>query len=388
MAGTGGFFLQGLGEGLESGFNMGMRKKEQKWKEQKEKELEQKQKAIEDAALEYKNMVDEFTADKVLSNDEMAKLNAAYLAAGYEVQGLIKNTHNDIQNMHTKKVNQDFEMLDMWAQWTAGQSPENLDAAFNDIQKWIQTEEGKRVLEAHTNLMKRQQPAQEQKVSTWDFYTSSPADVQSQIAKSTAASLGLEGIEFQQPAEKPKELGVPDYNTVVSYLSKFTDPTVFEQQKATIQSKFGYDLSGITFESLQEPEKPKTETAKKSRINDLLFGDTGIIPEFIKEQVIDQGAELTAQDKKTILKNYNIKKAGLSQEEKKEIENYFLQIGIDVNAPEKVETEKVPEETSGFNLFSPATWTTDEHGFRKGQIKHDEQGNAWKYIGDGKWEKL
>lgn len=77
----------------------------------------------------------------------------------------------------------------------------------------------------------------------------------------------------------------------------------------------------------------------RPKINDILFGETGIIPESFKEN-IEQNIPLDEEDKQVIIKNYNLRKETLTPEEIAEIERYFKQIGLDLNAPPLPEPDK------------------------------------------------
>jgi hypothetical protein len=399
MADYSGYFLQGLGQGFETGFQLSQQKREMKWKEDQQKKLEQKQKEIEDAAQNYTNLVKEYGEDNILTNEEISKLNTAFLATGYEAQALIKDTHTNIQAMKTKKVQEDFEMLDLFINWSKGQSPENIKAAFEEMKGMAQTEESKRVFQAYDNLIKRQKE-EIGSIAPWEFYKESAADVQAQTAKSVAGQTpGLEGVEFTEPAAKePEELGVPDYNTVLNYLSKFTNKKVFDQQKASIEKNYGYDLSGITFESLQKPEtSEKPATIKPKTVEDILFGDMGIISADTKKNTIDLGDPLSETEKERIINNYKIKKPALTPEQITEIERYFKQIGVDPYAVELPEPEAKEEEKKGVQWYNPLTWFNlpegtgskgrDRYGFVVGEIK-EVDGKKYEYVGDNKWKPI
>ncbi|MBW1973852.1 MAG: hypothetical protein JRI44_13610, partial [Deltaproteobacteria bacterium] len=58
-----------------------------------------------------------------------------------------------------------------------------------------------------------------------------------------------EGLgELPQLPQQPK---MSDYTNAIKYLSNFTNKQAFESQKPMLEKRFGIDLSGVTFESLQ-----------------------------------------------------------------------------------------------------------------------------------------
>ena len=81
-------------------------------------------------------------------------------------------------------------------------------------------------------------------------------------------------------------------------------------------------------EKFEEYKSIESATTKKSRVNDILFGDTGIIPKFIKDETIDMGMPLTEEEKDVIVSNYKIRKPTLTSEEIAEIERYFMQMAL------------------------------------------------------------
>lgn len=149
-------------------------------------------------------------------------------------------------------------------------------------------------------------------------------------------------------------------------------------------------------EKFEEYKSIVSATTKKSRVNDILFGDTGIIPKFIKDETIDMGMPLTEEEKDVIVSNYKIRKPTLTSEEIAEIERYFMQIGVDPYAAKL--PEPVPEKgETGVQWWNPFTWGQleeenlgkgrDKYGYVIGEIK-EANGKKYEYIGNNKWKPI
>lgn len=153
-----------------------------------------------------------------------------------------------------------------------------------------------------------------------------------------------------------------------------------------------------SFEKFKSIGKDDEKTIK-TNVNDVLFGDTGIIPKFIKDETIDMGMPLTEEDKELIVNNYKIKKATLSANEIAEVERYFKQIGIDPYAVKLPEDKPEPEqkENTGVQWWNPFTWGQleeenlgkgrDKYGYVMGEIK-EANSKKYEYIGNNKWKPI
>lgn len=334
MAGTFGYFLQGLSGGLQTGFNMRMNKMEMDWKKKEKEKLEKAQQDLVEKSQAINSKITEYGSDGYWSENEIMDVNTMVLAGGAEIQSLFKQTMSDIKLGRRDAVNQDFSLINSWSDVFDNLSLEDIDSTYKEMSSYITTPEGKKYLNANVSIKKKKaqamasQPAKQ--VSAYDFYSGSPATVQSQIAQSVAGQTpGLEGVQFQEPTPTATSTAtMPNYNTAINFLSKFTNPDVFEKQKNMIQKNTGLDLSGVTFESLKTPEKVVTPTPKVQDANEVLFGTNGIMKNYI-----NSGSQLGDQQKAEIRNNYDIIKPSLTANVKTQVEEYLKQIGIDVNAP-------------------------------------------------------
>ena len=156
MASNIGYGLLAGIEGFKSGFNMAQQKQEMEWQKKQKKKLEEKELRIQEGAALYNSLVAQVFADGIASEDEMMKLNTVFAAAGYEVQAVIKDSHNNIQLMKKNELEQDFALLDMYADMTEGWKPEDIDGVFNDIKSNVKSEKGINMFDAYYSLQKKQ----------------------------------------------------------------------------------------------------------------------------------------------------------------------------------------------------------------------------------------
>lgn len=250
MTGYGGYFLQGMASGIQSGFEMG-------WKKKQQKKLEAEQAKIIEESTIFNNTIKQYGADKQYTDDEISMINTAWLIMGAEAQERTKGTRDAIQAMNKGKVEQDFQWLELVSGWTEGLDPTNAKGILDYASQNITTKKAKDLLTAYEKMHKaKYEQAQTPKsVSPIDFYGQSPASVQGLTAESVAGqTAGLEGVEFKHPTATPQAPKISDYTGAVNYLSKFikASPEVFNSIKAGYQKQFpNLDLSNITQEALK-----------------------------------------------------------------------------------------------------------------------------------------
>ena len=263
MAKTGGFFLQGLGSGLQTGFQMGQQIREMKWKKDERDKLEKAQEKIMEGVTTFNNKIKEFYADGTISDDENMQLTTMYLSSAYDVKDKIEGTYKAIQQGQKDIVDQNFQWLDLYGNWVEGLDPSNIPELFDYVKGNIKGKKAQEMFTAYDNVLKKKAEAlrgQQPEVFT------SPSGVQSAYPEAgweySSAAKGYVPT-FQKPTEV-KVAGISDYNSAATYLSKFVNSPldVFNKEKTSIQNKFGIDVSNITQESLREPvgggtEKPR-----------------------------------------------------------------------------------------------------------------------------------
>jgi len=196
-----GYGLKSAVQGFQTGFNMAQQKSEMEWQKKKKKELEEKELKIKEGAALYSSLVSQVYADNVVSEDEMMKLNTAYLAAGYEVQAVIKDTHNAIQSMDKNKLEQDLAWLDLFADMTEGLDPKDTQGTFDMIKGNIKSEKGINLFDAYGSLQtKKYEVAKEEE--PWKKAAVLPSEARIPF-------LEQEGVEMPEVAPTVKE---PTFN--------------------------------------------------------------------------------------------------------------------------------------------------------------------------------
>lgn len=334
MAGFGGYFFQGMASGLQSGFNMG----QMKWQQNEKKKLQKKQDEMMETSTVFNSMVSQLGEDGVYSEDDMMKINTAYMALGYEVKDRVDGTYKAIQAMDTKTIESNNQWFDLAIGTTADMNAEDAQGIFDTVRPFITGEKALKTFDAYESITKKKKEIAQkpQTVSPYDFYGQSPADVQGQIAGSVAGQTpGLEGVEFAQPQAAPQtEMDVMGETTKKLEAAYTTgNANYFNQMAKSLNVPTTFD----TYK--QKYEKPEAaKAAAKGKVqdpNDVLFGTNGIMKDYI-----NTGGQLGEEQKVEIRNNYELIKPSLSADIRTQVEDYLRQIGVDVNAPAE---EPIPE---------------------------------------------
>ena len=334
MAGTGGYFLQGLAGGLQTGYNMRMNKMEMDWKKKEREALKKKQDEFIEVSQKVQGMITKFGEDGAYSSDEILQLNTAIMAGGIEIQQQFKDWMKSIQDGDREKVSQQKGYIDSWLNEIDGFTPENIDSVFNSVSQYVTHPEAKKYLDASMAIKKKKAEYADPNVKAWERAGTLPME-------SRPEYLRAQGIDIPQPTTAPKTPGITDYKGAVDYLSKFinANPETFNAILAGLEKNTGIDLSAITQQSLKTPEKvPATAKAKVQDPNDILFGTNGIMKDYI-----NSGSQLGEEQKAEIRNKYNLIKPSLSADVRVKVEDYLQQIGVDLNAPIPAPT---PESTT------------------------------------------
>ena len=115
---------------------------------------------------------------------------------------------------------------------------------------------------------------------------------------------------------------------------KSFDQAIKDAEKWVVNNP-GMEISNINFAtetvSVGQRGKDEPEPGKaRPNMDKFLFGDTGIINDDIKGN-IEGNYPLSEEEIELVIKNYNLRKHTLTEEEVAEVELYFDQIGIDPN---------------------------------------------------------
>jgi len=352
-----GYFLQGLSSGLQSGFNLG----QMKWQQNEKKKLAKKQEEMLEAATIYNSMVAQLGEDGVYSDDDMMKINTAYMALGYDVKERVDGTYKAIQAMNKQQVDQNYQWFEMLPSILEGVDPSDAQGIIDAIRPNISGEKGLLTFNALTEITrKKNEAAQKPKtISPYDFYGQSPADVQGQIAGSVAGQTpGLEGVKFQQPVKaQPTEMDViGETQQKLDAAYKTGNAPYFNQMAKSLNSPATFETWG------QGYEKPGA------------IGEGGVTPEKFRATSLDQledyrGLALTAD----------------SLEERDSIVNDYKEAGYDPAPLEEKVTDELWKDNQS-NYLATVKKSIDTIIDEKGQLK---KGTFDKYqVGvefDGVW---
>jgi len=298
MANYLGYALQAGVQGFQTGFSMAQQKSEMEWQKKKKKELEEKELKIKEGAVLYSSLVSQVYADNVISEDEMMKLNTAFLAAGYEVQAVIKDTHNAIQTMDKNKLEQDLAWLDLFADMTEGLDPKDTQGTFDMIKGNIKSEKGINLFDAYGNLQtKKYEVAKEEE--PWKRATVLPSEMRVPYLKQ-------EGVEMPEIAPTTEPLSVAERkfnmammiyekNKNMDMLLKYLGMDVTPEKKSALKEKLDeMDKLGATTE-----EKKKWILGEGGSRTTITPTPTSV--ESVREAIINAP---TLEDAKRIEKNH------------------------------------------------------------------------------------
>ena len=277
MTGYGGYFLQGLSSGLQSGFNMG----QMKWQQNEKKKLAKKQDEMLESATIYNSMVAQLGEDGVYSDDDMMKINTAYMALGYDVKERVDGTYKAIQAMDKRKVDQNYQWFEMLPSILEGVDPSDAQGIIDAIRPNISGEKGLLTFEALTEITrKKNEAAQKKPEDIWGQAGTLPQDIRPDYLRS-------KGIDIPQPVEAPADLTVADkkYNWAID----------------------NYKAGKINFEQLSQfmgtsIDKSQDLTTKEQEVE--LMKQYGATTEEIKNKLLGTGGTETAPETVSTLKNW------------------------------------------------------------------------------------
>lgn len=261
-----GSFLKGLGEGLGTGFQIGQQAKEWKWQKAEKERIQKEKDDLAESVSIFNKKLESYYADGTLSDDEKLQLHTAYLGSAYNVQEVIKGSYDAIMKMDKDTLENNLNWLKFYRESLGDLDPSNIPQLYEYTKGQMIGEKGKQMFVAGDNLLKKQyEEKQKQKPVSFQ----SPEELLKVYPDSSytySADAGGYIPTFTKPTEI-KTPGISDYNSAATYLSKFVNSPldVFNKEKASIQNKFGIDVSNITQESLREPEK----AVEKARITSL-----------------------------------------------------------------------------------------------------------------------
>ena len=369
MAGYLGYALKAGVEGFKTGFGMGQQKSEMEWQKKQRKKLEEKELKIKEGAALYNSLVSQVFADNVASEDEMMKLNTAFLAASYEVKAVIKDTHNAIQAMDKNKLEQDLAWLDLFADLTEGLDPKDIQGAFDTIKANIKSEKGLNLFEAYGNLQTKRYEVtkKEKELETTKLL---PEEYRYPHLKEIGA------VGEITPTVKPEKISAADaklnfaissynagkisFDELSKYMGTYIAPEKMsaKRQEVELMKEYGATdeeiknkLLGIG-EAKVTPEGEISAGEKRTfdMASSVMFGSSDWVTGISKPGIISQkisgelnmGQPLTEEENTEVRNNYNAIKDTIPAEIRTVIESQLQRYGISLEAPAPITPEPIP----------------------------------------------
>lgn len=263
-----GYFLQGLGQGLQTGLNMGQQLQEMRWQKKQRKELEVKQAKMIEVSNIWNAKIKEAGADNIYSDEEIAQLSTIVLSGGYEFMEHYKGALDAIKSMNKSKYDQEKEWMDLFASGVEGLPSGDIQAMYEYIKPRITSEKGLNILEAYNNILqKRAKVAQDQPQP--EVFTSPEAVLAKYPDSGYTYSANAGGYvpTFQKPT---KEEAPPTELDIMGETQKKLD-AAYATGNANYFNQMAKSLNvPTTFETYkQKYEKPGTGGVEKSRTTSL-----------------------------------------------------------------------------------------------------------------------
>ena len=333
MAGYGGYFMQGLSSGIQSGFDMGM----MKWQQKKKQEVDDLNAKMADTWSNITKEMSVLGEDGSLSEDDLMKINVLSYAAPYQMQAEMQKLRTSLKENNRSDYDKQYNMITTFMDWAEGQDYADVSGLYESMRSQITDEHALTLYEVGDKKLRHEpnQVAQQPSFAT-------PEEAMAGGGGGSGYKWDKDAGGFISTYQKPTTPETPTSSPdkAITYLKKLnvkkmTDAQ-FEAVKKDAEKHFNTDLSNITKEFLYEDKT--TTTPKTEEPNEVLFGTNGIMKDYI-----NSGSQLGEEQKVEIKNNYDIMKPSLTADVQKQVEDYLLQVGIDVNAQAQVEPTPEPE---------------------------------------------
>lgn len=222
MADYSGYFLQGLAGGISQGMEWGQNILDiRERKKAKDDAIKLKDKLLQQGNT-FTKMINDYGPE--YSDEEALSLQTYSLGCIAEIQDRFKPVLDNIKAGRTEQAKEQIKQIDEYANYlfTLDLTPGQVEKSINNFMDsgLITSEKALNYFKAKENILKRKTEARE-----------------------------------MQPAET-KEPTISDYGTGLKYLTNIAkiSPENWETARKGLESKFGFDYSGITQESLKETE--------------------------------------------------------------------------------------------------------------------------------------
>lgn len=249
MADYSGYFLKGLGQGLQTGVNLGTQIQEMKWQKAQRKKLAEEQEKYKEGMSTINSIIKQCGADGVYSEDDELKIMTSFWASIPEVQAVYQDAVNSIQTMNKRKFEEDMQWLKLTLEQAEGLDWKNAQGIFDYTNQWITTEKGKNYFTAYENIAKRRSEALQAQPKVEMFPTAGGV---------TEAYPGA-GVRYTEKGYVPeiaeaKGATMADEKSAINILKVFVNASreTFEKKKAELEQSKGLDLSAYSQDVLRE----------------------------------------------------------------------------------------------------------------------------------------
>ena len=224
MAGYGGYFLKGLGQGISQGMQWGTNILNIQAQKKARDDAEKLKEKISLQSQELMGMINEYGTQ--YTDEEASHIRTFANASVAEVQAQFKPYLDDIETgrlkqaeIKRKEISEYYDYI-----WTLNLTPGQVTQTLDNFKKNYTSEGALNFLKAEERMLKAKTEARE-----------------------------------MQPAAA-KEPTISDYGTGLKYLTNIANlsPENWETARKALERTFGFDYSKITRESLIEPISPAT----------------------------------------------------------------------------------------------------------------------------------
>ena len=344
MAGYGGFFLKGMAGGLQSGFEM-------RWKKKQQKQLEAKEKEVAEAVSLFNNQIKMYGEDKKYTDDEISMINTAWLSLGADAQELTKGAKEAIVNMNEADMENTIQLLDNFKDGLSMVDPKNAKELYEFARKNAKSEKALNYINAQEKMNEAKYKAPVETYSTPQGVQGANAGAGYEYNKDLGGYLPTYQKETapKEPTTEERKLdwaidsynkGLIKFEELKKYMGTYIAPTTPEKATALEEKIKTAKNLGATNEEIKKMVLGGGATDKVTDPEGILFGINGIMKDYI-----NSGSQLGEEQKKEIRNNYDIIKPSLDVEANRQVVDYLQQIGINVNTPIKntTTTAKTPQ---------------------------------------------
>ncbi|MHA1156423.1 MAG: hypothetical protein ACTSQK_09975 [Candidatus Heimdallarchaeota archaeon] len=328
MTGYGGYGLQALTQGFQSGFSMAQQAKQMREKRKEKEELKKRKEALALVVGDIQTKAEGYARDG-WTGQEVGDFGALIHASDIEVQDYFKGYLASIESGDRERIEEYKKLIDEFTAGLGDLDYSDMQKAYDAFSPNIKSEDGKKYLDV--NYKMKQSIAQQQKPKVEVEYLPSIAAGIEKYGENADFTL-VAGKGFVYTGEKRgTDIKSSDYVNVLSSLNRLAasdmDDESWNKQKEQMAKDTGVDLSNITRDSfIEKTTTEMNDDLIKEEFERTAFGTNGIMREFQAS-----GGKLDEAAKIAILNNYSIMEPTFSTALKKYWEEYFAKIGIDMD---------------------------------------------------------